>query len=148
MKVPRINGEYVNIYKPACDVFPGPSVGQLVVGKRFEEWVPNDHCFVKDELGRWHVFGITHPRTDFQNVHLGEHQSFHAIAPTGSLKDNLKEGTWKDLPKVLPPAERPEEILEKHAPFIIKRNDLYYMVYGPTPIRYAVSKDLLRWIPR
>ena len=78
VRVPRINGVYVNVYKPAGDVFPGPSVGQLVAGKRYEEWVPNDHCFVKDESGRWHVFGITHPRTDLQNVHLGEHQSFHA----------------------------------------------------------------------
>ena len=46
--VPRIDGEYINIYQPVGDVFPGPSVGQLVAGKHYEEWVPNDHCFVKD----------------------------------------------------------------------------------------------------
>jgi hypothetical protein len=147
-KVPRIEGEYVNIYKPAGDIFPGPSAGQLVAGKRYEDWVPNDHCFIKDRSGVWHAFGITHPITDLENVHLGENQSFHAISPTESLKDNLKEGTWKDLPKVLPPAERPGEIPANHAPFIIKRDDLYHMVYGPTPIRYAVSKDLFKWTPR
>jgi hypothetical protein len=146
-KIPRIEGEYVNIYKPAGDVFPWPSVGQLVAGKRYEEWVPNDHCFIKDDSGSWHIFGITHPRTDFENVHLGEHQSFHAIAPSGLLKEVVKEGAWKDLSKVLPPDERPGEPLANHAPYIIKRNDLYYMIYGPTPIRYAISKDLLRWTP-
>jgi arabinan endo-1,5-alpha-L-arabinosidase len=145
--VPKIDGEYINIYKPAGDIFPGPSVGQLVVGKYYEEWVPNDHCFVKDQAGRWHIFGITHPITDFDNVHLGENQSFHAIAPSGSLEENLKEGTWKDRPKVLPPAERPGEIPANHAPFIIKHDGLYHMIYGPTPIRYAVSMDMFKWIP-
>jgi beta-fructofuranosidase len=48
----------------------------------------------------------------------------------------------------LPPGERPGEKPENHAPYIIKRDDLYYMVYGPTPIRYAVSEDLLKWTPR
>ncbi len=148
MKTPRIDGEYVNIYQPAGDVFPGPSVGSLVAGKYYAEWVPNDHCFVKDDAGRWHIFGITHPRTDLQDVHLGEHQSFHAIAPQGTLKQVVQAGAWQDLPKVLPPAARPGEILANHAPYIIKRNDRYTMVYGPTPIRYAESKDLLRWTPK
>ncbi len=148
VKVPRIDGEYVNIYKPAGDVFPGPSVGQLVAGKHDKEWVPNDHCFVKDQSGRWHAFGITHPITDLENVHLGENQSFHAIAPRGSLKELLKDGAWKDLPKVLPSAARPGEIHANHAPYIVKRDDLYHMVYGPTPIRYAVSRDLYEWTPK
>ena len=148
MKIPKIKGEYVNVYKPAGDVFPGPSVGSLVAGQRYEEWVPNDHCFFQDESGRWHCFGITHPLTDLQDVHLGEHLSFHAIAPRGSLKDALREGTWQDLPKVLPPNERPGEIPAHHAPYIVQHDDLYYMVYGPTPIRSAVSKDLLGWTPR
>ena len=148
VQVPRIAGEYVNIYKPAGDVFPGPSAGPLIAGKYYEAWVPNDHCFVKDASGYWHVFGITHPRTDFEDVHLGEHQSFHAIAPRGSLKHVMQDGTWQDLPKVLWPAERPGEPPENHAPYIVKHDNLYTMVYGPTPIRYAVSTDLLRWTPR
>jgi arabinan endo-1,5-alpha-L-arabinosidase len=146
--VPRIDGEYINVYQPAGDVFPGPSEGQLVAGKRYEEWVPNDHCFVKDQSGRWHAFGITHPLTDLQNVHLGENQSFHAIAPKGSLKKALQEGAWKDLPKVLSPAARPGERQEHHAPYILTRNDRYHMIYGPAPIRYAVSTDLFGWTPR
>ncbi|TWT78867.1 Glycosyl hydrolases family 43 [Planctomycetes bacterium CA13] len=146
--VPRIAGEYVNVYQPGGDVFPGPSVGQLVAGKHYEEWVPNDHCFVKDQSGRWHAFGITHPITDLEHIHLGENLSFHAIAPAGPLKETLKEGAWKDQPKVLPPNARPRELAANHAPFIVRRNDLYHMVYGPTPIRYAVSEDLFNWTPK
>ena len=148
LKVPKIKGEYVNIYKPAGDVFPGPSVGELVAGRYYEEWIPNDHCFVKDNTGHWHVFGITHPRTSLQNIHQGEHQSFHSVAPEGSLKHVMQEGIWKDLPKVLPPLERPNEAPAHHAPHIIKRKALFHMIYGPTPIRYAVSKDLHKWVPR
>ncbi len=147
VKVPRIVGAYVNIYKPDGDVFPGPDVGQLVAGRHYDEWVPNDHCFIKDHAGHWHAFGITHPLTDLQNVHLGENQSFHAIAPKGPFKHALKEGAWKDLPKVLPPAERPGEMRANHAPCIVKRGAFYHMVYGPTPIRHAVSKDLCTWTP-
>ncbi|QDU91264.1 Glycosyl hydrolases family 43 [Pirellulimonas nuda] len=146
--VPRIEGEYVNVYKPAGDVFPGPSVGELIAGRRYEEWVPNDHCFVRDASGRWHALGITHPITDLENIHLGENQSFHAVAPAGTLKQSLREGAWRDLPKVLPPADRPGEIAANHAPCIVRRRGLYHMVYGPTPIRYAVSDDLHAWTPK
>jgi len=148
VKIPRIVGEYVNIYRPNGDVFPGPSMGELVACQRYEEWVPNDHCFVKDPSGRWHAFGITHPRTDLKQVHLGECLSFHALAPQGSLKETLKVGAWKDLPKVLPPSERPGERMEFYAPYTIRRDGLYLMIYGPAPIRYAVSKDLLTWTPK
>ena len=60
----------------------------------------------------------------------------------------LQEGSWKDLPKVLPPSTRPGEILANHAPCILKRDGVYHMVYGPTPIRYAVSSDLNHWTPK
>jgi beta-fructofuranosidase len=148
VKLPRIDGEYVNVYQPAGDVFAGPSVGELVAGQYYEEWVPNDHCFVQDQTGRWHAFGITHPRTGLQNVHLGEHQSFHAVAPRGALKEVLQEGTWTDLPKVLPPAKRAGENPANHAPYIVRRDDAFHMVYGPTPIRLAVSNNLLEWTPK
>jgi arabinan endo-1,5-alpha-L-arabinosidase len=145
--IPRIAGEYVNVYKPGGDIFPGPNVAKLIAGQSYDDWVPNDHCFVRDESGRWHAFGITHPLTDLSNVHAGEQLLFHAIAPPGALKEALKEGSWKDLRKVLPPFERPGEMPAIHAPWILKRNGLFHMVYGPTPIRYAVSKDLSKWTP-
>ncbi len=145
--VPHRSGEYVNVYKPAGDVFPGPDEGELVAGKFYREWVPNDHCFVRDENGVWHVFGITHPRTSLENVHLGENLLFHATAPRGTLREVLKPGLWTDRAKVLPPAERPDEIRAIHAPTIVRHDGRYVMIYGPTPMRSAVSNDLFHWKP-
>jgi len=145
--IPRIASDYVNVYKPGGDVFPGPNAADLIAGQFYEDWVPNDHCFVKDESGRWHAFGITHPLTDVSNIHAGENLLFHAIAPPGALKESLKEGGWKDLRKILPPSQRPGEMPAIHAPWILQRDGLFHMVYGPTPIRYAVSNDLSNWIP-
>ena len=147
VNIPRIASDYVNVYKPGGDVFPGPGEANLVAGQSYEHWVPNDHCFIKDDSGRWHVFGITHPLTDSRNVHAGENLLFHAVAPPGTLKNSLIEGSWKDQGKILPPSERPGEIPAIHAPWILKRNGLFCMVYGPTPIRYAQSKDLSHWTP-
>ena len=148
VKVPRIAGDYVHVYKPEGDIFPGPNAAELIADQLYEDWVPNDHCFAQDKSGRWHAFGITHPLTDLANVHAGEHLLFHAIAPPGTLKEALTEGSWNDLPKILPPSERPGEIPAIHAPWILRRDGLFHMVYGPTPIRYATSKDLRHWTPR
>ena len=148
MSTPRIASDYVNVYKPEGDVFPGPNAANLIAGQFYEDWVPNDHCFVRDDSGRWHAFGITHPLTDLSNVHAGENLLCHAIAPPGDLKETLKEGSWKDLRKILQPSERPREMPAIHAPWILKRNGLFHMVYGPTPIRYAASNDLSNWTPK
>ena len=37
VKAPRLDGEYVHVYKPAGDVFPGPSVYGLKAGQYYEE---------------------------------------------------------------------------------------------------------------
>jgi arabinan endo-1,5-alpha-L-arabinosidase len=60
----------------------------------------------------------------------------------------LKEHHYVDLPKVLPPKERPGEVLANHAPSIVKKGGLYHMVYGHNPIRLAVSSDLSKWVPK
>ena len=148
VRVPRIDGPYVHIYQPAGDAFPGPDVAGLQAGRYYAEWVPNDHCFVKGPDGRWHAFGITHPRTSLDQIHAGENLSFHTVAPEGNLSDVMREGAWKDQPKVLPPAERPGEIEANHAPYIVRKDGLYRMIYGPAPLRYATSKDLHQWTPR
>jgi beta-fructofuranosidase len=145
---PTIAGDYVNVYRPAGDVFPGPDTAGLITGRFYEEWVVNDHCFVRDVEGRWHAFGITHPRTPLDMVHGGENQSFHAKAPIGTLTDVMTAGSWKDLPKVLPPSERPGEPLANHAPTITRTDSEYLMIYGPRPLRYATSPDLMKWTPR
>ena len=45
--VPKIAGEYVNVYRPAGDVFPGLDTEGLIAGRFYDEWVVNDHCFVQ-----------------------------------------------------------------------------------------------------
>jgi beta-fructofuranosidase len=148
VRVPRIVGEYVTVYRPAGDRYSGPDTTELKAGQWYERWVPNDHTILKGPDGRWHAFGITHPLTGTDHVHEGEFQSFHAVAPAGPLKDVLRDSAWKDLPKVLPPSERPGEILPNHAPYIVQRGDLYQMIYGPSPIRLATSPNLETWTPR
>ena len=142
IKVPVQKNKFTWIYKPQGDIFTGPSTQQLEAGKFYNDWVPNDHTFIKDLDGIWHIFGITHPITTTESVHEGEFLSFHAKA---SEKGGLLNQGFIDLPKVLPPEERPGEKLENQAPYIIQRQELYYMLYGPSPIRLAVSKDLLNW---
>jgi len=144
--IPEIAGEYIHIYEPQGDIFPGPDAPELKAGQYYEAWVPNDHCFIKGQDGRWHMFGITHPMTSLEQVHSGEYLSFHAVAPEGTFREVLKAHTWMDQPKILPPAERPGEILFNHAPSILRMANKYHMVYGPTPLRYAVSDDLYQWV--
>ena len=148
VKLPRIVGEYVTVYRPQGDRFPGPDTHVLKAGRWYDQWVPNDHAIIKGPDGCWHAFGITHPLTSTDAVHEGEFQSFHALAPQGSLNNVLRDSAWRDLPKVLPPSERPGEPLPNHAPTIIPIRGFYWMIYGPSPIRLATSADLMRWTPK
>ncbi len=147
--IPKQANEYVWIYKPAGDQFFGPDTENLKEGEWYDDWVPNDHTFSKDADGKWHIFGITHPLVETNpldvGIHEGEYASFHAVSFGANFKETLKEHHYTELPKVLPPKERPGEVLANHAPYIIKRDSLYYMFYGHSPIRLAVSLDLTKW---
>lgn len=146
--VPKIAEEYVTVYRPAPDRYEGPSGHELVKGVWYEDWVPNDHTFIKDGEGRWHIFGITHPLTSMAHVHEGEVQAFHAVAKAAELHACLKAGSFKDEKKVLAPDERPGEELKFYAPSIVEKDDVYYMIYSPNPFRLAVSCDLSGWEPK
>ncbi len=148
VKVPAIASSYVTVYRPSGDRFPGPDTPQLKAGEYYDDWVPNDHAILRDDDGRWHAIGITHPVTSTENVHDGEFQSFHAVAPPGALRDVWRDGAWTDRPKILPPSERPGEILENHAPYIVRHDGRFVMIYGPTPLRWATSADLMTWKPQ
>lgn len=147
--IPEQSNEFICIYKPGGDHFFGPDTENLKEGEFYEEWVPNDHTFIKDAEGKWHIFGITHPlvMTDplKDGIHEGEFASFHAVSSKTRFKETLKEHHYTDLPKVLPPSERPGEVLANHAPYIVKKDNVYHMVYGHSPIRLAVSPDLYTW---
>lgn len=150
--VPEQANEFVHIYKPAGDNFFGPDTKNLKEGEWYDDWVPNDHTFVKADDGKWHIFGITHPLVETDplqdGIHDGEFASFHAVSSVKDFKGALVENHYSDLPKILPPKERPGEILQNHAPYIIKKDGVYNMVYGHSPIRLAVSSDLSNWEPK
>lgn len=150
--VPRQEGNFVNIYKPQGDKFFGPSTEFLEEGKWYDEWVPNDHTFMKAEDGMWHIFGITHPEVLAEplsrGIHDGENASFHCVSSATKFSETVKEGHYADLPKILTPYDRPDEILPNHAPYLIKKDGLYTMVYGHSPIRLATSPDLMEWTPQ
>ncbi|MCL3780932.1 hypothetical protein EMN47_11115 [Prolixibacteraceae bacterium JC049] len=143
MKIPFQENKYTHIYSPKVDIFPGPSTSELKAGVFYTDWVPNDHTFVKAKDGKWHLFGITHPLTSTQNVHEGEFMAFHAIS-----KAEDPHSDFIDLPKVLTPDQREGERLELYAPYIIQKDGLYYMIYSPEPMRFAISRDLKNWKPQ
>lgn len=150
--VPKQANEYVRIYKADGDYFFGPDTPELKEGKWYDEWVPNDHTIVKGNDGKWHIFGITHPLVETvplnKGIHEGEYASFHAVSAVTNFKESLQEYRYNDLSKILTPRDRPGEIPSNHAPFIIKKDGLYQMVYGPNPIRLAVSPNLYDWEPK
>jgi arabinan endo-1,5-alpha-L-arabinosidase len=148
--IPKIVGSWVHVYQPAADVFPGPDSTRFKSGQSYPKWQVNDHAILKGPDGRWHAFGITHPAVPHgePNPHEAEWLLFHAATPSGALKQHCLPGQWKDEPKVLPPAERPGEIREIHSPSILRHADRYWMFYGYSPIRLAVSQDLKTWQPQ
>lgn len=148
--VPVIQGEWIHVYQPQPDIFPGPDSARFKTGRRYDDWQVNDHCILKGPDNRWHAFGITHPAIPGHepNPHEGEWSSFHAAADVGSFKEQARPGAWKDYPKILPPSERPGEIKENHAPFTLHHQGQYWMFYGKSPIRLATSPDLWNWTPR
>jgi len=113
-----------------------PSIGES------EKWYINDHCFIQDKDGLWHMFGITHQEPA---APLDEKFLAHATSK------NLLTEQWEKQPHIL---YAQSELGEVHvwAPHIIKHNHLYYMYYCAGDIdhsRYkihlATSPDLWEW---
>jgi arabinan endo-1,5-alpha-L-arabinosidase len=144
-KSPRVAGEFVCIYRPHGDVFPGPSTENLTAGHWYDDWIANDHSLIQDRHGRWHGFGITGPASPI--VHEAEWMAFHIVSTAGSLSQAVERVPWQEHPKVLPPLERPDERRELWAPFVVERSGRYFMFYGPTDMRVATSTDLFTWQP-
>ena len=112
-----------------------PSVGED------ETWYVNDHTFVRDAFGTWHLFGITHaePMNPFDETHLA-----HATAPD-------LHGPWTKQPFALT-ADRAWTESVLWAPHVIAHDDRDWMFVcagGPAPtefrIHLAVSDDLASW---
>jgi arabinan endo-1,5-alpha-L-arabinosidase len=120
-------GEYQRIYDP--------SVGEA------ERWYVNDHTFVRDHTGTWHLIGITHaePFAPHDEKHLA-----HATAPD-------LHGPWTKQPFAL---STDPDAGETHlwAPHVVAHDDRYWMFYcagGAAPTAYrlhlAVSDDCWTW---
>ena len=112
-----------------------PSVG------RSEPWYINDHTFVRDRDGRWHLFGITRqePMAPFEEVNFA-----HAVA-------ERPEGPWTTQPFALTAAAEHDET-HLWAPHVVDHDGVFWMYYcagGPTKSTYrihlATSTDCRRW---
>ncbi len=125
---PAIRAGYFRIYDP--------SVGEE------KEWYINDHCFVRGEDGRWHLFGITREEPAKP---IAEDNFAHATA------DKLYQVPWrKEAFALTVDANAGEEHL--WAPHVIFHEGIYYMYYcggGRNPTKYrihlATSEDLYDW---
>lgn len=149
--IPKIIGEWKHVYQPKEDIFPGPDSKRFKTGQHYPSWQVNDHFILKGKDNSWHALGISHPSIEpgpeEKNPHEAEWFLFHAVSAKGKLEDNLSNGSWLDKTRVLPPSERPKEMREIHSPHILAYKNGYFMVYGQSPIRYALSDDLYKWHP-
>jgi arabinan endo-1,5-alpha-L-arabinosidase len=112
-----------------------PSAGES------EPWYVNDHTFVRDRDGTWHLIGITHaePMAPHDEIHLA-----HATALD-------LHGPWTKQPFALSAdAAQGETVL--WAPHVIEHDDRYWMFVcagGPSMTAYrihlAVSDDCRSW---
>ena len=104
------------------------------------QWYINDHTFIRDVNGTWHMFGITHaaPADPDHEIEFA-----HATAPT-------LQGPWKKHPSALIVDTASGE---KHlwAPHVILVNGIYHMFYNAGgeddkhQIKLATSTDLFNW---
>lgn len=122
-------GDFTKIYDP--------SIGES------QSWYINDHTFVQDASGTWHLFGITHaePRDPENEIEFA-----HATAPD-------LHGPWtKQAPALTVDTAAPYYETHLWAPYVIHVGDTYYMYYcgggsdhTKSEINLATSKDLYTW---
>ncbi|WP_285486061.1 glycosyl hydrolase family 32 [Amycolatopsis taiwanensis] len=112
-----------------------PSIGEP------QQWYVNDHTFIQDTSGTWHLFGITHAEPADPDHEI---EFAHATAPSMT-------GPWT---KQAPALTVDPGYGETHlwAPQVIRVGRVYYMFYaggGPdhtqAEINLATSTDLYHW---
>jgi hypothetical protein len=124
--VPKV-GDFHRIYDP--------SVGES------EPWYYNDHSFIRDRNGLWHVFAITQR----EGVPFTEERSLGHATST-----SLNEPTWVKQPPALVVEESLGETV-LWAPYVLEHEGTYYMFYcagGESErfaMRLATSTDLYSW---
>lgn len=89
----------------------------------------NDHTVIRANDGSWHLIGIT----SFTSRPVDERKFIHAVGE--SLTAPMKEfNTVVDTGTLA------------WAPAAIEHENLYYLYYGPSPSKMAVSVDLNEWM--
>jgi beta-fructofuranosidase len=151
-KIPVIEGEYVNVYNPSPSVYEGNKTACFEPGQLYDEWIINDFSIIRDDEGFFHIIGITHPKPplfhnsfdfDEYTVHEAEHQLFHCISPTPSIKECLYENAFREEKKLLWATLRTDEQPECWAPCVYKKGESdYYLFYSPHKMRLARSANL------
>lgn len=106
-------------------------------------WYINDHCFIQDEAGLWHLFGITReePASPLEEKFFAHATSSELWAPQ-----------WTKQKPVLPADYETWGETHVWAPHIIRYDGLYWMFYcggGDDRTQYrlhlATSPDLWEW---
>lgn len=122
-------GNYFYIYNPGID--------------EGAPWYINDHCFIRDDFGLWHLYGITHAQPADP---LDERNFAHASAHW------LTQRQWQKHPYALTYSPEQGES-QLWAPHVIKKDNLYYMFYCAGSlesnwkyrIHLATSTDMYNW---
>lgn len=122
-------GEFTQIYDP--------SVGET------KPWYINDHCFVRDHHGLWHMFGITHaePLNPMDEKSLA-----HATAR------EFTQAPWEKHPHAATADFKRWREHHMWAPCVMRHNDQYYMfvcvggdAHSAYKIHLLTSDDLWKW---
>ena len=98
-----------------------------------KKWYINDHCFIKDSDGKWHMYGITHeePFNPLNEINFA-----HATA------DSLLQQPWSKESFALTVAKGdPWNEFHLWAPYVIFYDGLYYMYYcagGEKSTKYRI----------
>ncbi len=88
----------------------------------------NDHTIVQDLDGKYHLFGIT----SFSGIPSQERYFVHGV---GEDLDSEFTEVGRSIDKGT----------LAWSPCIARKNDEYYMFYGPSPTTLAVSFDMYEW---
>ena len=117
---------------PACQIPVIASDWKVLFRPQKTGTYINDHTVIRGRDGKWHLFGITCPgKADPEQERYFAHGSGPAL--------------WSDTP------------LEEHspvcndgtrawAPGAIAHGNRYFMIYGPSPSKLVVSRDLGHWM--
>ena len=155
--VPELVGDYVHIYQPGGETYRSVDHPLFKTGTYCDTWVSNDFSIINDG-NTWHMIGITGPRLPKEiyrdefdrnpgHGHGPELQLFHASADGKTFAEVFKRHSFSDLGNILSSCDRPGERPEIWAPYLVKRDDGFHLVYSPQRIRQRITTDFKTWAP-